>query len=127
MRVRQQRKRLTTGWVCDLFVRGPGGLHTGRDGARLTLAAMWTPAELASETSSAKALAGRLAGVEATAKRVERAAKQVRREIAARDESAPPLGEAPAEGVPVVRRDAGPCRAGRCPVVRHGGQAEVRA
>ena len=52
----------------------------------------------------------------ATAKRAERGAKQVGREITAWDEAAVALGEAPAEtmycspdgtGVPVVRRDAG--------------------
>ena len=110
-------------WTCGC---SKGGLHVldralgiaGRDGVRLTPAALWALAELAAETSFAKAAArlGRLAGAAATAKRAERCAKQVGREIAAWDEAAAALVEAPAEtmycspdgtGVPVVRRDAG--------------------
>ncbi len=110
-------------WTCRC---SKGGLHVldralgiaGRRGARLTPAALWALAELAAETSFAKAAArlGRLAGAGATAKRAERCAKQVGREIAAWDEAAAALVEAPAEtmhcspdgtGVPVVRRDAG--------------------
>ena len=96
----------------------------GRDGVRLTPAALWALAEPAAETSFAKAAArlGRLAGAGATAKRAERCAKQVGREIAAWDEAASALREAPAEtmycspdgtGVPVVRRDAGTGEDGR--------------
>ena len=116
-------------WTCGC---SKGGLHVldeelgiaGRDGVRGTPAVLWALAELAAETSFAKAAAhlGRLAGVVATAKRAERAAKQVGREIAAWDEAAPALREAPAEtmycspdgtGVPVVRRDAGTGEDGR--------------
>ena len=85
---------------------------------------LWALAELASDASFEKAAAplGRLAGVEATAKRAERAAKQVGREITTWDEAEPALGEAPAEtmcrspdgtGVPAVRRDAGTGEDGR--------------
>ena len=116
-------------WTCRC---SKGGLHVldralgiaGRDGVRLTPAALWALAELAAETSFAKAAArlGRLAGAGATAKRAERCAKQVGREIAAWDEAAAALVEAPAEtmycspdgtGVPVVRRDAGTGEDGR--------------
>ena len=111
-------------WTCGC-AKG-GGVHpldralgiAGRAGARLTPAALRAVAEEAAEKSFAKAAEslGRLCGVEVTAKRAERAAKQVGREIAAWDESAPALAEAPAEtmyrsadgtGVPMVRRDAG--------------------
>ncbi len=85
---------------------------------------LWALAELALDASFEKAAArlGRLAGVVATAKRAERAAKQVGREITAWDEAEPALGEAPAEtmcrgpdgtGVPVARRDAGTAEDGR--------------
>ena len=116
-------------WTCGC---SKGGRHVldeelgiaGRDGVRGTPAVLWALAELASDASLEKAAArlGRLAGVEATAKRAERAAKQVGREIAAWDEAEPALGEAPAEtmycspdgtGVPVVRRDAGTAEDGR--------------
>ena len=93
----------------------------GRAGARLTPAALKAVAEEAAEAaekSFAKAARGlgRRVGVGVTAKCAERAAKQAGREIAAWDESAAALAEAPAEtmycgadgtGVPMVRRDAG--------------------
>ena len=116
-------------WTCGC---SKGGRHVldetlgiaGRDGVRGTPAVLWALAELAADASFEKAAAhlGRLAGVEATAKRAERAAKQVGREITAWDEAEPALGEAPAEtmcrgpdstGVPVVRRDAGTAEDGR--------------
>ena len=116
-------------WTCGC---SKGGLHmldralgiAGRSGARLTPAALWALAEEGAEKSFAKAAArlGRLAGVETTAKRAERCAKQVGREIAAWDEATVALREAPAEtmycspdgtGVPVVRRDAGTGKDGR--------------
>ena len=110
-------------WTCRC---SKGGVHpldralgiACRAGARLTPAALRAVAEEAAEKSFAKTAEslGRLVGVGMTAKRAERAAKQVGREIAAWDRSAPALAEAPAEtmycspdgtGVPVVRRDAG--------------------
>ena len=116
-------------WTCGC---SKGGRHVldeelgiaGRDGVRGTPAALWALADLAADASFEKAAArlGRLAGVVATAKRAERASKQVGREITAWDEAAPALREAPAEtmycspdgtGVPVVRRDAGTGEDGR--------------
>ena len=116
-------------WTCGC---SKGGRHVldetlgiaGRDGVRGTPAVLWALADLAADASfeKAAALLGRLAGVVATAKRAERAAKQVGREITAWDEAAPALREAPAEtmycspdgtGVPVVRRDAGTAEDGR--------------
>ena len=110
-------------WTCRC---AKGGAHpldralgiAGRNGARLTPAALRALAEEAAEKSFAKAAEslGRLAGVEVTAKRAERGARQAGREIAAWERSAPALAEAPAEtmycspdgtGVPMVRRDAG--------------------
>ena len=110
-------------WTCGC---SKGGVHlldralgiAGRNGVRLTPAALRALAEEGSEKSFAKAAKGlgRQAGVAATAKRAERAAKQAGREIAAWDRSAPALAEAPSEtmycspdgtGVPMARRDAG--------------------
>ena len=115
-------------WTC----RCPkGGAHlldralgiAGRAGVRLTPAALWALAEEAAEKSFAKAAERlrRLAGVSVTA-------RQAGREIAAWEESAPALDEAPAEtmccspdgtGVPMVRRDAG---AGRTACRRRRGR-----
>lgn len=110
-------------WTCRC---SKGGMHlldralgvAGRNGVRLTPAALRALAEEGSEKSFAKAAASlrRQAGVAATAKRAERAAKQAGREIAAWDRSAPALAEPPSEtmycspdgtGVPMARRDAG--------------------
>ena len=102
--------------------RDAGDRGTGRRAGNA--GGLWALAELAADASFEKAAArlGRLAGVVATAKRAERASKQVGREITAWDEAAPALREAPAEtmccspdgtGVPVVRRDAGTGEDGR--------------
>ena len=121
-------------WTCKC---PKGGAHlldralgiAGRAGVRLTPAALWALAEEAADKSFAKAAERlrRLAGVDVTAKRAERGARQAGREIAAWEESAPALDEAPAEtmycspdgtGVPMVRRDAG--------VAEGGGPAKTR-
>ena len=110
-------------WTCGCSKGGLCQLDrafglAGRDGVRLTPAALRALAEEAAEKSFAKAAEslGRLAGVEVTAKRAERGARQAGREIAAWERAAPALAEAPAEtmycspdgtGVPMVRRDAG--------------------
>ena len=101
----------------------------GRSGVRLTPAAMRALARLGAEKSYARAaeLFGEVAGVGATAKRAERCARQVGREIAAGEDAAAEPGEAAAEtmcwspdgtGVPVRRGEAG---AGR-----DGGEAKTR-
>ena len=128
-------------WTCGC---SKGGAHpldaalgvVGRSGVRLTPAAMRALARLCAEMSCARAaeLFGEVAGVAATAKRAERCARQVGREIAAAEdaegESAAAtevLGDAAAEtmcwspdgtGVPVRRGEAG---AGR-----DGGEAKTR-
>ena len=110
-------------WTCRCSKGGVCALDralgvAGRNGVRLTPAALRALAEEGAEKSFAKAAdgLGRLAGVAVTAKRAERAAKQAGREIAAWDRAAPALAEAPSEtmycspdgtGVPMVRRDAG--------------------
>ena len=126
-------------WTCDC---SKGGTHPldaalgvgGRSGVRLTPAAMRALARLGAEKSYAGAaeLFGEVAGVAATAKRAERCARQVGREIAAAEiaageDAAAEPGEAAAEtmywspdgtGVPVRRGEAG---AGR-----DGGEAKTR-
>ena len=70
----------------------------GRDGVRLTPAALWALAEEAAEKSFAKAAEslGRLAGG-GDGEAGERGARQVGREMAAWERAAPGLAEAPAE------------------------------
>ena len=123
-------------WTCGCSTGGTHPLDTalgvvGRSGVRLTPAAMRALAMLCAEMSYARAaeVFGEVAGVAATAKRAERCARQVGREIAAAEDAAAAEapGDAAAEtmywspdgtGVPVRRDAAG--------VGRDGGEAKTR-